>query len=381
MDAYNKLKTLNAFQQQFHEPKELNEEIKSNYFKENKKTTWTFRTSEKVKYNVKDDHIEYISNSNVHGLLYSELYQTLPEIKCKDGYKAHWIKNPMANIIKTASLYFDNTLLQSIDSDYLNVNSDSTDEEWLSYLPKRTYSIKLPWFYSNKNSSYFPFYKCGLNSNLIHKIEFKDIKDILLIGKVNKDEITLVDFPEGIEDINFKEVPQLWDEYLFLSPIELKYNYCYNFNFNYIDIYKISSKKKYTYNQEISVPINISQPICGLAWNVKNIEYNEDEISPIKESSLEYDNTFIFKDLPEFITSKIHPTSGYNYWMLSDINSSNPSSIVIPNGKLHIKLIDKNEKDYFNVHLFCFILKKFIFDTNITSEEDRINTKSKIHIE
>ena len=364
------LEHFTPFQKLLHDPEDLDKgpdyygnKIRSDLYREDKKTTWFTHYPQLSEYDIKEKNIIIFKiNTFARGLQHSDLIQDLPSIICKEGYEARWIDDIISNICIEGTFNFDDQTIQTVDTllHDIKLNSDTPDYQyqkikenignrselinWNKKLPKAELNIFLPWMYNKDDiTSYFPLYNCGGENNINHKIKYESkLNKLLLVRKILGDgKYENVDIKEGIYQINDTQINdnnndndvyvlnilKMNVEYLLLSDIECENN-------RFIDPNVLNNKNVIYYHDMISVdvdvdinnqdkneiilPIKCSYPIHMFVWVGENITLKnkgiygkyttQDNNSPILSSSLCLDeSSFLFKDLSSHRTQNVYP--------------------------------------------------------------------------
>lgn len=473
-DHHNTFETLKekltAYQRSLHFPEDEKENpdypgniIYTPFYAQYRKSTWYLHFPEKLGMitGSSEKHISYSVNHRPHGLLYTDLYQRLPSVIAEEGYEIKWTHNIGSNIAESITLEFNDDHLQSLDYIAIDMCFQSMLPEhkkkalpqllgnigilteWNTALPSFTTIFPLPWFYAKNHASFFPLFYCGFLDRVVHRVNLRHyISELLLVRdaktkmpvKVSNKTIKLVDgSPPRDGEKMALPYPQMWGEYLYLTPLECDYNRCIvlpkdgksarpnmNKNVLYIeDVICIDSKNPVAlttkYPEEI---VNTRFPVhaIGLVAQNKtavdnkyysnystNAENHFAGWSPICHTSFHHGNGYLFKELPSAHTERGHawhhypsvPSEpGFNFWSLGVDpcdSSSPPPAIVLNNSRVEIKLDDTNpyialgmdeaSADKYNIRLRLFINKRLTFKSFPLSDDKRKTVPAEVIIE
>ena len=402
---------LTPFQKTIHYPENLNlgpthpgNRVRSEFYSENRRATWFFRTPERLECSYENDILIAKPNLNHSGLLSTDLTLHLPSIKCKNGYKAKWIHNVGFEYIQECQLHFDEDIVQSFDTKWIELyhqafTKQSSDltlgnieslQNFYTNLPSYECNITLPWFYSQDYPQFFPLYLCGTLNNVQHRIRMnREIHRYLQC--IRDSDNSMVSIEEAIELMDDKpitdllEVPTMWGEYIDLSDIELDYrrNDESFTQFLYTDI--VSNNSTLCKQSKFEMKIQCPYPVNGLGWI---LQQNGTNVSP-KSSSLLIPNRTIFEQLPSYRTEKLYPSrhfisiprqNGYNFWFMgTNVASLNPQpGIVLHNGTFCVVIDSLNSVDCF---VRLMITKRLSFTQYPKTNQEQKEFKSRIKIE
>jgi hypothetical protein len=367
-------KALNKFQESLHLPEDekkgeghANNHVSTVFFTQYRRTTWYYHFPEQLEFSGTENRFVFRANAIPHGLLNTNLCQTLPSIVCNQGYKARWTHNVGSNVMENGVLAFNDTLLQTLDYVSVDMNGQSVIDsslredreinlgnitkltEWNTVLPSYPTIFKIPWFYALEPSSYFPLYLCGFLDRVEHRLTLRrDVANLLHVqnedGKrvlVDKISIKFIDGKAPTETPKMP-MPVMWGDYLFLHDIECAYNRrCVSKgldsksgsitdqrNVLYIDdIIAEDSDNPVRLNNTVAIKINNSKfPVHSFAWVAQNetalrgeyySNYSTDPTdhrcgwSPFKDSTLSTGKDCIFKDFPSYMTERGCPSLHY----------------------------------------------------------------------
>jgi hypothetical protein len=412
--------SLNKYQSSLHKPEDLTKSsdyegniLHTPFYKDYKRSSWYFQYPEIISgVYIGDDsggnsHLySYKVKTSAHLLYNTDLCQKFPSIVCKEGYRAKWIKNPGSNILESGSFTFNDTVIQSLDYIYndlnnefmlspsekeiknINIGNISMLQEFSEKLPSYETSLDLHWFYQ-EYSALFPLFYCSILDRIEHKLLLRrNINDLLIVIDSNGDfvdaDITSILKINDLDLINENltlPLPQMWGTYIYLSDFEcdINRNLCESGIpihekrniFTYTDMIKLENDNPVTLGTTINIKIpNTEFEVTNISWvaqnqnslDLKNYSnystncYNSVEgWSPISTTSLSYGKSLIFKDMPAFRTQRIYPKNqccsittepGMNNWCMGikmkDWNNNHIPGVVIKDGFISLKLADMN---------------------------------------
>lgn len=464
-ESFQKLKgTLTTLQKSFHYPEDEKlgpnhpgNKLVSIFYNQFKRTTWYLIKS--VKLEMKADggeDVSYKVDSKFHGLIHTTLDQPLPAIVCKQGYVARWTSNVGSNVMERGKFVFNDVELQTISYIKSDLYGQSISEnerasweknlgnlkvlqEWGSALIPWNCSFRIPWFYSQSLSNYFPLYFCGFLDRIEHRLKLRrDVKSLLMVRRLSDKAIVEAD-RSTIESIDGKApsevakmpAPAMYGQYVFLSDLECNNNRCSaetsgKFTSTlYIedDIIAESSDTLRVGDGDETKTLKIElkstkYPVHAFGWVAQNqtalkrgyysnYTTNADDHTlgwdPVKSTTIEYDDFTLLDDEEGYRTNRVHPAhqyptapsqQGIHLWsMCAKANDSGMKpGIVYSKGAISLKLADTNPtlqlsssavptKDLFKAVAVLTYTKKVIITHSNGKESDRQTSISTVKIE
>ena len=332
---------------------------------------------------VSDEYYFDVSNMfNV--LLFTDLWQTLPEIRVKENFKekiqVKWCDDIGLNIVERASLTNGTSVFQSMDSIWINMyynffmNKQDYNKiignvpeltTWSTYLPETKLIIPQCWDYCRSISKALPV---GLCKDIIsHVYKMRDKVSSLLRIRIKKDdtwnEARLIDcefkeFPlEGLNINSTLPQPELYGGYANSTADEWTWRQEEKQVMYTYDVISIPGEIRYEEGKKFQIPLDIYNAaycIFFVAECTENINHNVysdfsmNNHNPISTVALMYGNNYKIPEIDSMYTSKIVPlrffnknieTPGYNVICLGFDPTSSDIDITTTLGDLNAKLI------------------------------------------
>lgn len=402
-------KGLSSYQRSLHYPTgpkgesdHVDNQVQAVFYTTSKKTTWYFHHPAKLDCGISGSEKNSVSfrarSTPHHGLLYTYLTAKLPAIKAKAGYEVRWCPNVGINIFETASLSFNDDIIQNLDHIYcddyvqtmvpknelesvnIGLGNIETLQKWNTVLPPHSTSFVIPWFYTLDPTAFFPLYMCGAMDRIEHNLILRrKISQLLMVRKIGApdSEPSIVPFSSEYvtvgngPQVNEPEIPipEMFGEYLYLTDVESNYYRCQvpRDSINIDSVHSIDSENPSTLDKTVVVNIpEISYPVHTIHWVAENTtarssnyhsNYTTNPInhtighSPVEWTTLETSKGSIFKNLESYHTERVHPqrhfratpqTPGYNSWSFGmRAHELGPKpAINMSMGKLTVRLKD-----------------------------------------
>ena len=218
------LDVLTTFQEYLHVHEDPEEHIPSKFNYTFIKTTWSVNLIEEMDATVKSDGkvITYTTSNKYDFLLYSYLTQKISPMKLRKSVRKKvqicLPHNLGHNIIVRGDLVADGTVIQTIDSTWLDIHSqffmepgfrDNHNmaignvpflEEWATHIPGYEITIHQPFFYSKHTAVALPLF-LGSLGRVTHQYEFRRELSQILRMRILEDE----------ETNKWKEIPYNWN--------------------------------------------------------------------------------------------------------------------------------------------------------------------------
>lgn len=312
---------LNEFQKEIHFGRG-SEEVTSIFYREFRKTTWYSQHNARLKCTINDNELIATANNTFHYLLYNYVRQSFPAIRVKSPFQGHvqicWCHNLATNTTPHASLYFDDTNPQNIDSIWCDIYSQFYMkpgfrehynicvgnvpflEDWSSELPEYTTNVIHPFYNIVDPSKAIPLFYFSSTSNISYHYSLRTrIEDLLRMrflskNKVNGEEVWKeipVNFKylEGVNPTTTLKIPEVWGRYVYLSEDEIDWfrNCAMEEVYSekedlekvrpkdrliYIeDVIACDSTNPATFGDNVTVDLDCKTPAKAIFWNAENL--------------------------------------------------------------------------------------------------------------
>jgi hypothetical protein len=336
-------------------------------------------------------------------LLVTDLWQTLPEIKVKPKFKDTvqicWCSNIGLNIVERASLTTESSVLQSMDTVWINmafqhmldidrghlfklIGNVPELTTWSSRLPKYTLITPQCWDYCRDYGKALPV---GLarKDTITHIYKMREKIVSLLRVRIKQGEEWV---ETRLDACRFKECPlvdfeldsrlpppELYATYGKSNPSEWEWRQEQNNTFYTHDTVIIPRELKYEAGKKIEIPLDVESPSVGIFFvaepakalesnNYSNFTTDPSDISkgtnPVKTVSLMYGNLPKLPEIDGIYSSSIVPGRffpitpyhpGYNVICIgfdpNGIDTDATASLKLHNAKLILELKDVEEVD------------------------------------
>ena len=345
------LETITLFQRDLHDPKDENEEITSNFYREFRKTTWYTHIPVKLKCTANENDLIYTANNTFDYLVYTYQRQVFPALRVKKEYRNKvqicWPHNLGTNIVQIAQLKFDDDTPQTIDSiwfdifaqfymkpgfrDHYNVCVGNVEflEKWSDFLPEYTTTSPQPWYYTRDPSQAVPLLYCTM-STITHHYKMRTKITELLRMRVREGETAgwkeipcNLKYIDGAGSTGTLKTPELWGRYAYLTDEEREWNKCSTERSFYIeDVVVGESINNNSYGANVPVELDCTTPCKALFWvaenltaqenrNFSNYTTNPDNLyegwNPITRTSLVYGNSSRLEKMSSDHFDRIEP--------------------------------------------------------------------------
>lgn len=326
------LETITAFQREIHDPKDENEGITSNFFREFHKTTWYTHLPIKLKCSPNENELIYTANNTFDFLLYTYMRQNFPALRVKKELQGKceicWPHNLGTNIVINAQFKYDDDTPQTIDSVWYDiypqfymkpgfrnhyngcVGNIPALENWSTFLPEYTTNAPQPWYYCRDITLAVPLFYCTL-STVTHHYKMRTKISELLRMRVRKnidDDWTEIPcnlkYIDGAGATGTLKIPELWGRYAYLTDEEREFNRCQTERVYYIeDIVAAESINQGNFGNNVPIELDCKTPCKAIFWvaeslkarknrNYSNYTTNPDNLyegwNPVQKVSLVY---------------------------------------------------------------------------------------------
>lgn len=263
-------------------------------------------------------------------LLHTWLRVEIPAVKAAPGYNIRWCRNLMHNLVREATITFNDLIAARFDSYYLDfwaaftvpagkrcgyknmigdfadLNNNNTGE-----LPATTLNLPLPFFFTRDSGLALPTAAIPYNEMRIN-FQFRDVEELLIVTNMTqKREITDVD-RHLIGPRPKISRSQCWGNYAIVSNEERKKMACAPRNI-LIEQVQTMNVSSYDPNGRTSFDLRFAHAIKVLFFAVRNsthksewshykvhspvtdaagnTDFNYNDLDPICDTSLCYENT------------------------------------------------------------------------------------------
>lgn len=296
------LRTINELQQEMHIPQNDTEEIVSNFHWDFRKTTWYTQIPIKMRSSTTDDTLTFHTNMNFDYLISTDFCITLPALKVKKDYqdriRISWTHNPGHNILELSQLKFDDDIVNSFDTLWLDtykqffmkhvdnynlrIGNVPCLESWNVFMPRYNIKIPLPFYYRRDLAKAIPLFQMT-DHNIQHVFKLKlKIGDLLRMqtktAKGWKDIPCNLSYLDGAGSGSLNP-PDLWGYYGYITDAERESEKCASERvYYYDDIVPLESMNTTRYGQTNWVDLECKYPCRSIFWvaqnkNAKDVHY------------------------------------------------------------------------------------------------------------
>jgi len=386
------LETITAFQRELHDPKDENEYITTNFYREFRKTTWYTHLPAKLKCSPNENELIYTVNSTFDYLLYTYMRQSFPALRVKKELRGKceicWPHNLGTNIVIQAQFKIDDDTPQTIDPVWYDIYSQfymkpgfrnhynvcvgniTALETWNEFLPEYTTNAPQPWYYVRDTSLAVPLFYCTLSTVTHHYRMRTKITELLRMRVRKTPEDEWVEIPcnlkyiEGAGSTGTLKTPELWGRYAYLTDEEREWNRCKSEATYYIeDIVAAESINEGRYGDNVPIELDCKTPCKAIFWVAENIKARKNRnfsnyttnsenlyqgYNPIQKISLLYSGSSRLENMDSDHFDKMEPwyhmlsapeEQGYNGYSFSMDSRSLDSEIGIVMDGLKAKLV------------------------------------------